>query len=116
MDRTEFRECRALLFDFGGTIDSDGEHWLDRFFALYEDAGLDFAREEIKRAFYHADAACHADPGVPALGLRPLLDRHLRFQFEALSLCDGEQEAARAAVLCSGRTGPPRAGGPPRAV
>jgi len=67
MDRKKFRECKALLFDFGGTIDADGEHWLDRFFALYEDEGLDFRQEEIKRAFYHADAVCHADPGVPLI-------------------------------------------------
>ena len=69
MDRTKFRECEALLFDFGGTIDSDGEHWLDRFFALYEGEGLDFQRDEIKRAFYEADSACHADAGMPLRGL-----------------------------------------------
>jgi putative hydrolase of the HAD superfamily len=102
MDRTLFRECRALLFDFGGTIDSDGEHWLDRFFALYEDTGLDIPREDIKRAFYHADAACHADPGVPSLGFRPLVDLHVRFQFEALSLSDGGLETQLAHRFCSG--------------
>ena len=101
MDRTLFRECRALLFDFGGTIDSDGEHWLDRFFALYEDTGLEVPREEIKRAFYHADAACHADPGVPSMGLRPLLDRHVRFQFEALSLSDGGIEGQLTHRFCA---------------
>jgi len=101
MDGTEFRECRALLFDFGGTIDSDGEHWLDRFFALYEDMGLAIPRGEIKRAFYHADTACHADLGVASLGLRPLLDCHVRFQFEALSLRDRGLEAELGRRFCA---------------
>lgn len=92
MDRKKFRECKALLFDFGGTIDADGEHWLDRFFALYEDGGLDFQREEIKRAFYHADAVCHTDPDVPSIGLRPLVHRHVCYQFEALSFHDPEKQ------------------------
>ena len=100
MDRKKFRECKALLFDFGGTIDADGEHWLDRFFALYEDEGLDFRQEEIKRAFYHADAVCHADPGVPLIGLRPLVHRHVYYQFEALSLHDPEKQKKLADRFC----------------
>jgi putative hydrolase of the HAD superfamily len=100
MDRTKFRECKALLFDFGGTIDADGEHWLDRFFALYEGAGLDFRQEEIKRAFYHAAAVCHADPGVPLLGLRPFVHRHVYHQFEALSLHDPEKQKELADRFC----------------
>ena len=69
MDRKKFRECKALLFDFGGTIDADGEQWLDRFFALYEDGGLDFQQEEIKsRLHLSAD-------GPSARPTRRTLDR-----------------------------------------
>jgi putative hydrolase of the HAD superfamily len=95
-----FRECRALLFDFGGTIDSDGEHWLDRFFGLYENGGLDFDRGEIKGAFYHADARCHADPVVPSLGFRPFVHRHVDFQFEALDVRDPEKRGRLADRFC----------------
>ncbi len=100
MDRMKFRECKALLFDFGGTIDAEGEHWLDRFFALYEDGGLDFQQQEIKRAFYHADAVCHADPGVPSIGLRPLVSRHVRSQFEALNFQDPRKQEGLADRFC----------------
>ncbi len=31
MDGAGFRDCRALPFDFGGTMDANGEHRLDRF-------------------------------------------------------------------------------------
>ncbi len=86
MDGTRFRDCKVLLLDFGGTIDSDGEHWLDRFFRVYENASIDVPRAEIKRAFYYADSACYSDPRVPSLGLRALIDRHVELQFEALGI------------------------------
>ncbi len=101
MDRNKFRECKALLFDFGGTIDSDGEHWLDRFFELYEGAGLGFPREEIKAAFYRADGLCHADPLVPSIGFRPLVDRHVSWQFEALNFDNPEMRKKLADLFCS---------------
>ncbi len=93
--------CRGLLFDFGGTLDSDGEHWLDRFYSLYRDAGLGLPLEEIKRAFYHADGLCCEDPRVRVMGLRPLMDHHVRIQFQALNLQDEDREREMAPSFCS---------------
>src|SRR5438045_3863186 len=42
-------EC--LLFDFGGTLDSDGLTWLDRFHVIYKEEGIELT----DRAFYDAD-------------------------------------------------------------
>lgn len=100
MDGTRFRDCRALLFDFGGTIDADGEHWLDRFFRIYEDASIDFPRPEIKRAFYYADSACYNDPRVPSLGLHALIDRHVTLQFEALGFESAQKQTALVDAFC----------------
>jgi putative hydrolase of the HAD superfamily len=47
----------ALLFDFGGTLDSDGVAWKDRFFALLSEEGARFPASEFERAFYSADDA-----------------------------------------------------------
>jgi putative hydrolase of the HAD superfamily len=46
---------RAVLFDFGGTLDSDGVAWKERFRRLFEREGL--APETFDRAFYDADDA-----------------------------------------------------------
>jgi putative hydrolase of the HAD superfamily len=100
MDCTKFRECVALLFDFGGTIDSDGDHWLDRFFALYEAEGLAFHRDDIKRAFYEADSACHADAGMTVAGLRSLVHSHVRLQFDALGFHDAAMHRQLAGLFC----------------
>lgn len=92
MIRENLSQCKAILFDFGGTLDSDGEHWLDRFYDLYEQAGLDVPKVEIKGAFYAADRLCNNDPKLVSMGLRSLMKHHVRIQFAALNLNDTAKE------------------------
>ncbi len=101
MNPERFYECKAILFDFGGTLDSDGQHWLDRFYALYRDLGLGISLSEIKRAFYHADDLCSSDSQVASLGLRRLMTRHVRLQFEALGLTDDKKESEMLEAFCA---------------
>jgi len=100
MDTQKFQHCKAILFDFGGTLDSDGEHWLDRFYELYEQAGLDFPPSEIKRAFYQADALCCAGPNMVSLGLRAMMKNHVHLQFQALNVEDVEKEDVLIDAFC----------------
>ena len=46
---------KAVLFDYGGTLDSDGIPWLDRFYPLYAQAGLSVSWEDFRSAFYDSD-------------------------------------------------------------
>lgn len=46
---------RAILFDYGGTLDADGSSWLERFYPIYKENGLGVPRSEFDRAFYDAD-------------------------------------------------------------
>ncbi len=101
MSINKFGECRGILFDYGGTLDSDGERWPDRFYALYEEAAINVPREEIKRAFYYAEDYCYADPKASVLDLRALVGVHVRLQFEALGLKDGRKERALADKFCT---------------
>ncbi|MGV8074720.1 MAG: HAD family hydrolase [Syntrophobacteraceae bacterium] len=96
-----FRECKAILFDFGGTLDSDGEHWLDRFYELYERSGIEIPRDEIKRVFYLADELCCGDPEVNHLGLRLLMKHHVRLQFSSLKLQNHPKENELVEGFCS---------------
>jgi HAD superfamily hydrolase (TIGR01509 family) len=54
---------RAILFDFGGTLDVP-RHWLDRFTTHYAGAGLPITRSELDPAF---DAATRTAYGSAAL-------------------------------------------------
>jgi putative hydrolase of the HAD superfamily len=90
----------AFLFDFGGTLDSDGQHWLDRFYRIYEQVGLvSIPKEKIKEAFYWADAQLEADPAIRAAGFRLMMERHVRCQFEKLGLEDAKRQAEAASIF-----------------
>ncbi len=90
----------SILFDFGGTLDSDGQHWLDRFYRIYDQNGLTHVpKARIKEAFYEADEQLEADPTILKAGFRPMIERHVRIQFEKLGLKDPVKEAAVAAAF-----------------
>lgn len=48
---------KSILFDYGGTLDSDGTTWLERFHAIYKEEGIEAPAERFDRAFYDADDA-----------------------------------------------------------
>ncbi len=76
--------ARAVLFDYGGTLDGEGWHWFDRTLSLYRQAGCELPEPEIKRAFYSADHAIAEEARLGGYGLRPLLRRHVELQMEVL--------------------------------
>jgi len=77
---------RAVLCDYGGTLDAPASHWLDRFVALYREAGVRRPFDEIKTAFYAADAAAYAEPRVAEMSLRELMDFHVGTQLDGLGI------------------------------
>lgn len=65
---------KAVLFDFGGTLDSDGLTWGDRFFPIYKEAGLPLSRQEFDRAFYASDDNLPQRFNLKGKGLAETLD------------------------------------------
>lgn len=51
---------RAVLFDFGGTLDADGITWKDRSYSLYLAEHVQVDKERFDRAYYTADDALTA--------------------------------------------------------
>ena len=63
----------TVLFDFGGTLNSDGVAWKERFHALYRSEGLDLSAEAFAPAFYAADDAL-VGALAPTTGLEETVD------------------------------------------
>jgi HAD superfamily hydrolase (TIGR01549 family) len=63
----------TVLFDFGGTLDSDGVAWKERFHALYRTEGLDLSAEAFAPAFHAADDAL-VGALAPTTGLEETVD------------------------------------------
>lgn len=48
-------DLKFIFFDFGGTIDSDGICWRDRFYNIYLENGIKISYEEFSKAFFDSD-------------------------------------------------------------
>ncbi|HJV33099.1 MAG TPA: HAD family hydrolase, partial [Patescibacteria group bacterium] len=77
---------KAILFDFGGTIDTDGVHWSEKFSELYARFTPQVPKKDVERAFVESDRMLLADPGVARLTFEETLARQWRLQFEILHL------------------------------
>ena len=77
---------KAVLFDFGGTLDSDGSTWGDRFFPLYkEEAFPSLQRERFDRAFYRSDDELAERFDLTGLSLERTLELQVGCVFEQLT-------------------------------
>ena len=84
---TRRKHIRNLLFDFGGTLDLPGAHWLDRFLRHYRDLGVTLTRDELDLAFTDATRRGYqAGERIYGFGLRQLVDELVSWQIDYLLL------------------------------
>jgi HAD superfamily hydrolase (TIGR01509 family) len=77
---------RAILFDFGGTLDFP-RHWLDRFIAHYQAASIDIERAELDVAFITATQKAYArNAMLRDYSLSQLVGLLVELQFESLRM------------------------------
>ncbi len=46
---------KALLFDYGGTLDTNGIHWSEKFWEVFQRNNIIFPKEEHNKAFVYAE-------------------------------------------------------------
>jgi FMN phosphatase YigB (HAD superfamily) len=83
---------RAILFDMGGTLDGDGLHWQDRFFALYKTLGVELPRESIRAAFDAAEQRALVDETIGSSNLSQMTRLYVKWQLAHLGLQDQDLE------------------------
>lgn len=83
----------AVLFDMGGTLDGDAEHWLDRFDRLYAESGRAVPRERLREAYDDAGRRAKEDDAIQSMGLSDMVGRLLDWQFAHLGLEDAPLRA-----------------------
>jgi FMN phosphatase YigB (HAD superfamily) len=80
-----WKKIRTMLFDFGGTLDLPGAHWLDRFLRHYRNAGINLTREELDLAYAYATRRGYqAGTPIYSYGMRQLLDQLVNWQIDYL--------------------------------
>lgn len=64
---------KAILFDFGGTLDSNGVAWLDRMYPIYREEGIGLSEEEFAAFFFEADGLLSGQKRLRTHGYRETL-------------------------------------------
>ena len=65
---------RAVLFDFGGTLDADGLRWSTRFYSAYRALGGSLPFGNFETVFRASDRALEKLPDIRRLGFRAMID------------------------------------------
>lgn len=74
---------KALLFDFGGTLDTDGIHWSEKFFEVYMHFHIPVSKENFREAFVYSERTI-ANIIKPDFNLNQTLKAQLKYQLEYL--------------------------------
>jgi putative hydrolase of the HAD superfamily len=76
---------KSVFFDYGGTLDSDGSTWLERFYPIYKENGVDVPRERFDRAFYDSDDGLPARHDLAGLDLEQTVRLQVRDVLNAVA-------------------------------
>lgn len=76
---------KAILFDFGGTIDTDGVHWSEKFWEVYGRFNIRVLKQDFERAFVQADEELMKE-GISRATFHEILFKQLSKQFLILKL------------------------------
>ncbi len=87
----------AVLFDFGGTLDTDGVHWSEKFWELYERFGVEVDKPSFEQAFVQAEGLLSGSADLTKATMYRTLHRQLTLQFAILRL-DGESSLLKQMV------------------
>lgn len=85
---------KAILFDFGGTIDTDGVHWSEKFWEYYRRFGIQVGKSDFERAFVASERELAEIPVLRNSTFYETLEKQLKVQFKLLAL-DGKDVRLR---------------------
>ena len=76
---------KGVIFDYGGTIDTNGIHWGEVIAEQYSVAGIDIERELYRKAYVHGERSLAKHPIIaPEDTFHTLLKKKIAIQFEYL--------------------------------
>ncbi|HLF14989.1 MAG TPA: HAD family hydrolase [Bacteroidota bacterium] len=91
---------KAILFDFGGTIDTNGVHWSEKFWSHYQRRHLRVAKPDFEKAFLKSEEMLLRQDDIATLDFRTLLGRQFRQQFDILGMPGAEALAGSIGEEC----------------
>lgn len=81
-----YTDIKAIIFDYGGTLDTDGAHWSDVIYGAWRATGLDVGRDVFYNAYVSAERALgRGDIIGPGFTFADTLDIKIALQFDYLA-------------------------------
>ena len=78
---------KGLIFDYGGTLDTNGCHWGKMIWHAYEHAGVPVSEKEFREAYVHAERVLGKNPIIgPCDSFLTVLTKKISIQLEYLRL------------------------------
>ena len=81
----DMSSIKGIIFDYGGTIDTNGIHWGEVICEQYREAGISIERELYRAAYVHGERSLAKSPIIkPEDTFHTLLKKKITLQFEYL--------------------------------
>lgn len=81
----EINDIKGIIFDYGGTIDSYGNHWSEVIYAAYIDNGLDIDKTEFRTSYVNVERLFAREPLVnPTDNFKVLMTKKIHYQLADL--------------------------------
>ncbi|MBF0648160.1 HAD family hydrolase [Dysgonomonas sp. GY75] len=62
----DISKIKGIIFDYGGTIDSNGKHWAEVLWNAYADNGVPVSKEQFREAYVYAERYLATHPVIEA--------------------------------------------------
>ena len=81
---------KTYIFDYGGTLDTGGDHWGRVIWHAYERAGISVGEEQFREAYVFAERKLGSEPIIkPSFTFRETLHTKLQIEMEHLGINEG---------------------------
>ena len=78
-------KIKGIIFDYGGTIDSNGKHWAEVLWESYQEQQVPVTKEQFREAYVYAERYLATNPVIAAQdNFYMLLEKKVRIQTEYL--------------------------------
>ena len=95
--------AKGIIFDYGGTIDTNGVHWGEVIWAQYQRAETNISKELFREAYVHGERTLAKSPIIePCDTFHTLLKKKINIQFEYIAEQDTPLPAPMADTIANG--------------
>jgi putative hydrolase of the HAD superfamily len=96
IDMFDLTKVKGIIFDYGGTIDSNGKHWAEVLWEAYQDQQVPVTKEQFREAYVFGERYLASNPVIQPddnflILLKKKVDLQIRYLIDKDFLSDGDK-------------------------